>query len=143
MKKIVLSIVTITVLLFTASSQASWFGNNNWGPGGGNGWSNGWNPYDEWDPRYWVREMDNQFSDNDYNGPGYGYGGSGYGHGGSGYGGPGYGYGGPGYGSPGYGYGGPGYGGPGYGYGRPAPYGYGPAPYGYGSAAPQQAPARR
>jgi len=137
MKKLLLSIVTITVLLFTASSQASWFGNNNWGPGGGNGWSNGWNPYDEWDPRYWVREMDNQFDDNDSYGPGYGYGGPGYG-----YGGPGYGYGGPGY----------GYGGPGYGYGRPAPYGYGSAPYGYGPAVPppapygippQQAPAQR
>jgi hypothetical protein len=114
MKKILLSAITATVLVMSNASYASWFGND--GPWGGNGWGGDWNPYDEWDPRYWIREMDNELADDDYDryGPGYGYGGpyGGYGPG------PGYGYG-PG---PGYGYG-PG---PGYGYG-PAP--YQPAPY--------------
>lgn len=94
------------VLLSSATTSSAWFGNNN-------GWGNNWNPYDEWDPRYWMEEMENAFDDDDYYGGPYG-------------GGPGYGYGpyggGPGYGAP---YGG----GPGYGYG--APYGGGPG-YGYG-----------
>jgi len=135
-KKLLLSAIAASLLMVSGASNASWFGNNgnNWGPFGGNGWGNDWNPYDEWDPRYWIREMDNNMDDDNY-GPGYGYGGPGYG-----YGGPGYGYGGP-----GYGYGGPGYGygGPGYGYGAPG-YGggpYGPAPYAAPQAAP--APARR
>jgi len=74
-------------------------------------------------PSKWMKGGGNDDYDDDrYGGPGYGYGGPGYG----GYGGPGYGgYGGPGYsgyGGPGYsGYGGPGYGG----YGAP---GYGGAP---------------
>jgi len=131
MKKLLLSAVTATVLVMSNASYASWFGNND-GPWGGNGWGNDWNPYDEWDPRYWIREMDNEFAD-DYDC--YGCGGPGpYGPP------PGY-YGGPRpYGPP-----------PGY-YGGPRPYGpppgyvpnNGPRPYGpppgYRGPAPRQAP---
>jgi len=137
MKTIARLVLAISILLTATGSFASWFGNNNHGWGGNN-----WNPYDEWDPRYWMEEMENEFDDDDdYYGPGYGYGpGPGYGYGP----GPGYGYG-PG---PGYGYGpGPGYGygpGPGYGYGPGS--GYGPAPYPapqQQQAPQQQAPAQR
>jgi hypothetical protein len=80
-------------------------------------------------PMKWMKgsKNDDDYYDDRYGGPGYGYGGPGYG----GYGGPGYGgYGGPGYG----GYGGPGYGG----YGGPGYGGYG-AP-GYGGAPAYNAP---
>ena len=138
MKKILLSAITATVLVMSNASYASWFGNNNDTPWGGNGWGNDWNPYDEWDPRYWIREMDNEFADDDYYGPGpYGYGGP------NGYGGPGP-YGPP----PGY-YGGPGPYGPPPGYAPPqfngpngGPRPYGPPP-GYRGPAPQQAPQGR
>jgi hypothetical protein len=119
MKKTLLSAVTAALIMTASAGQASWFGGND-GPWGGNGWGNDWNPYDEWDPRYWIREMDNELSDDyDYGPP------------------PGY-YGGYG---PGYGGYGPGYGGygPGYGYGGPAPY-YGPQ---QGYAPQQQAPAQQ
>ena len=106
-------------LLLAATSSYAFFGNNNdWGGPGGN-----WNPYDEWDPRYWMEEMENEWDDDDDYGRG-------------GYGGPYGGYGGP-YGPP------PGYGG---GYGPPPGYGYGGQPgYGYGgqpgyAPAPQYAP---
>ncbi len=47
-----------------------WGGNNGWS--GNNGWGN--NPYDEWDPRYWMEEMENEFDNNNYNyGPPSGY----------------------------------------------------------------------
>jgi len=101
MKSSIIAFV-VSVLLFSSGSSFAWWNNN--------GWGNNYNPYDEWDPRYWAEEM---FGGNDYYGP---YGG-----------GPGYGYG-PYGGGPGYGYG-PYGGGPGYGYG---PYGGGPGygPYG-------------
>ncbi|MDT8282055.1 MAG: sulfur globule protein CV1 [Gammaproteobacteria bacterium] len=136
MKKILLSAVTAALIVTASASQASWFGGND-GPWGGNGWGNDWNPYDEWDPRYWIREMDSELADDDYGPPPGYYGGYG----------PGYGQGyGPGYG--GYGPGSGGYG-PGYGYGGPAPYGppqgyapqqYAPQQYAPQQYAPQQAP---
>jgi hypothetical protein len=130
MKKILLSAITATVLVMSNAGYASWFGGND-GPFGGNGWGGDWNPYDEWDPRYWIREMDNELADDDYDRYGPGYGGYGPGYGGYGPG-PGYGYG-PG---PGYGYGyGPG---PGYGYGPGPGYGYAPAPAPYYAPQPQQ-----
>jgi predicted ribosomally synthesized peptide with SipW-like signal peptide len=124
MKAILKLTVALGVLLFATSSYA-WFNDDDWDDwGGGN-----WNPYDEWDPRYWMEEMENEWDDDDdyYRRGPYGYGGP---YGGYGPYGPGYGYGGY----------GPGYGG----YGGYAPYGY--APYGGGYAppaqqyAPQQAP---
>jgi len=80
-------------------------------------------------PMKWMKgkNNDDDYYDDRYGGPGYGYGGPGYG----GYGAPGYG----GYGAPGYGgYGAPGYGG----YGAPGYGGYG-AP-GYGGAPAYNAP---
>jgi hypothetical protein len=118
MKAILRLFMAISLLLAATSSYAFFGNDNDWGGYGGN-----WNPYDEWDPRYWMEEMENEWDDDDdYYGRGYG---------------PGYGYGGPGYG--GYG-GGPGYGGYG---GGPGYGGYGPG-YGGGYApqyAPQYAPA--
>ena len=122
MKAILRFFMAISLLL-AATSSFAWFGGNDWGGYGGD-----WNPYDEWDPRYWMEEMEQEWDDDDdyYRyGPG-GYGG-GYGPGYGGYG-PGYGGYGPG---PGYGYGGYG---PGYG-------GYGYAPQPQYAPAPQAAPA--
>ena len=120
--KVVLRLVMAMSLLLAATSSYAFFGDDDWG-------GHSWNPYDEWDPRYWMEEMEDIWDDDDdYYGPGYGYGGP-YGPP------PGY-YGGPGYGGPGYG----GYG-PGYGYGGPAPYGYAPAPQYYPAPQPQYAPA--
>lgn len=130
-----LSGVLALLLLSAASTSMAWWNDNDHGPwGGGN-----WNPYDEWDPRYWMEEMENEWDDDDdYYRRGYGAPYGGY-----------YGYGAPygGYGAPYGGYGAP-YGG-GYapygGYG--APYGGGYAPYGgyapapADPAAPAQVPA--
>jgi hypothetical protein len=113
MKAILRLFMAISLLLAATSSYAFFGNNNDWGGYGGN-----WNPYDEWDPRYWMEEMEQEWDDDDD----YYRGGRGYGPYG---GGPGYGYGG----GPGYGGYGPGYGGygPGYGGGY-APYGYAPQP---------------
>jgi hypothetical protein len=96
-------------------------------------WGGGWNPYDPWDPRYWMEE---------FFGGGWGYGGPWGGYGYPYYGGYGYGPWG-GYGYPyyaGYGYGGP-WGGHGYPYYRGYAYGW---PYygGYGYAPALAAPAK-
>lgn len=138
--------LTTSLLLVSTGSFAWGGGNNNWGPFGNNGWGNNgrgnnYNSYDEWDPRYWMEEMENTFDDDNY-----------YGGGPNGYGGPGP-YGPP----PGY-YGPNPYGPPqGYApnngprsYGPPPGYrpNYGPRPYGpppgYAprGPAPQQAPAQ-
>ncbi len=144
--KAILRLFMALGLLLVATSSFAWGGNNsNWGPFGNNGWGNNYNSYDEWDPRYWMEEMENTFDDDGYyGGPGnYGYGGPGpYGPPPGYYGGPGpYGYGGSGpYGPPpGY-YGGPRPYGPPPGYGsNNAPRPYGPPP-GYRGPPPQQAP---
>jgi len=130
-------------LLLAATGSFAW-GNNNWGPfSNNNGWGNDYNPYDEWDPRYWMEEMENAFDDDDYNGPPPGYYGPPPGYNGGPYGGP----------PPGYT---PGPYGPPPGYMPPRPYGpppgyapnnaprpYGPPPgYGPRGPAPQQAPQR-
>jgi len=117
--KAILRVLMASGLLFAATgSNASWFfDDNDWECMGPFGEIPGCNPYDEWDPRYWMEEMDQEFNDDDDY---YRYGPYG------GYGGP---YGG-GYGAP---YGPP----PGY-YGAPYGGGYG-APYG-GGYAPQPAP---
>jgi len=123
MKKIFSSLLAVALLTAAGTSMAWWSDNDDWG---GGPWGGDWNPYDEWDPRYWMEEMEQEWDDDDdYYRRGYG-----------GYGGP---YGG-GYG--GYPYGG-GYGGYPYGGGGYAPYGggYGGYPYGGGGYAPAPAPA--
>ncbi len=134
MKTLLRVALAMSMMLAATSSFAWGGGNNNWGPFGNNGWDNNYNPYDEWDPRYWMEEMENTFDDNNNYGPGpYGYGGPGS-------------YGPP----PGY-YGQNPYGPP-PGYRAPRPYGpppgyapnngprsYGPPP-GYGPRGPMPAP---
>ena len=119
MKKIIaLSVFSAFIMTIATNASAFWGSDNDyecWGPYGK---IPGCNPYDEWDPRYWMEEMEDMFDDDDD----YRYGGYGMPYGG-GYGAP---YGG-GYGAP--------YGG---GY-APAPYGYG-APYGGGYYNPYAAP---
>jgi hypothetical protein len=134
MKKPLSGLLALLLLSATGSSMA-WWSDNDHGPWGGGDW----NPYDEWDPRYWMEEMENEWDDDDdYYRRGYGapYGGYGYGapYGGYGYGAP---YGG--YGAPyGGGYGAP-YGG---GYGAPYGGGYAPAPAAPTQSAPSQAPSQ-
>ena len=126
MKKLIAASVFSALLLGAGNASAFWGSNNDWECRGPYGDIPGCNPYDEWDPRYWMEEMEDMWDDDDD----YRYGG-GYGNPyGGGYGNP---YGGGGYGNP---YGGGGYGNPyGGGYGG----GYAPAPYGYNPY--QQAPA--
>ena len=118
--KIVFRSLLAAILLAAASttSYAWWSDDDDYWGGPWNGGD--WNPYDEWDPRYWVREMDNEMADDDWDK----YGPMMYNRGYGGY--------------PGYGGGYPGYGG-----GYPPPYGggYYGAPYGGGYAAPAPAPA--
>ncbi len=125
MKKLIaVSVFTAFIMGVASNASASWWGSDDdyecWGPYGK---IPGCNPYDEWDPRYWMEEMEDVFDDDDDY---YRYGG---------YGAPGYGYSGPG---PGYGYGAPAYGG----YPQPyyqQPYGGG---YPYAAPAPAAAPAQ-
>ena len=78
MKTLIRSMLTV-FLLTIATSSSAWFGNNNnWG-------GNNWNPYDEWDPRYWMEEMENEFDDDDDYYGGGPYGGYPYGGGYGGY----------------------------------------------------------
>lgn len=121
MKAIVRLFIAVGLMLSATSGYAWFFDDDDWECMGPFGKIPGCNPYDEWDPRYWMEEMEQEFDDDDdwhRYGPYGGYGPYGYGPYGPGYGGY----------AP-YGYG-P-YGGPGYGYtpyGPYAPYGYAPAP---------------
>jgi hypothetical protein len=122
MKNLIRSVLAVVLLAAASTSSAWFFDNDNYCPP----WAYNCNPYDEWDPRYWMEEMEQEWDDDDYYGGPYGY--PGYGGYGPGYGGYGPGYGGYG---PGYGGYGPGYGGYGPGPGYGGPYGgYGPG-YGY------------
>jgi hypothetical protein len=107
MKKLTLSLLAAAWLSATGSATAWWGG--------------GWNPYDPWDPRFWMEEFFGGGYYGGYGGP-WGYGG-----------GP-WGYGGPwNYGSP-WGWGG---------YGYPYHSGYyaaGPWVYGYPNPVATQAP---
>ena len=120
MKNLV-AVTMFSVFLMGAVSNASafWGNDKDWECYGPYGKIPGCNPYDEWDPRYWMEEMEDMFEDDDdYYGGGYGrmpYGG--------GYGMPQMPYGG-GYGMPQMPYGG--------GYGAPQ------MPYGGGYGMPQQ-----
>ena len=105
-------LMALGLMTAATSSYAFFWDNDDWECMGPFGEIPGCNPYDEWDPRYWMEEMEQEFDDDDDY---YRYGG---------YGSP---YGPP----PGYGYGGYG---PGPGYGPPPGYAPQPAPM------PQQAP---
>lgn len=80
MKKLIaVSVFTAFIMGVASNASASWWGSDNdyecYGPYGK---IPGCNPYDEWDPRYWMEEMDDAFNDDDddyYRYGGYGYGG--------------------------------------------------------------------
>ncbi len=83
MKKIIaVSVFSALILGVASSASASWWGSNNSGECyGPYGKIPSCNEYDEWDPRYWMEEMEDMFDDDDdYYRGGYGnpYGG-GYG----------------------------------------------------------------
>ena len=53
-----IKVVVLSLLLtLGASSGVNAFWNNN----GMNQWNNNWNPYNVWDPRYWMEEMEQTF----------------------------------------------------------------------------------
>jgi hypothetical protein len=95
MKTLIKSMMAVSLLAVSASASAFfWDDDEDWKCWG----IPDCNPYDEWDPRYWMEEMEQAFDDDDD----YGYGGGpwgrpmmpGYGGYGMPYGGyPGYGYG--------------------------------------------------
>jgi len=127
MKKVIAaSVVSAFLMGLAGNASAFWGSDDDWKCWGPMGKIPGCNPYDEWDPRYWMEEMEDIWDDDDE----YGYGGYGGGYRPGGYGMP---YGG-GYGMP--------YGG---GYQQPYnPYGggYYQQPYNpYAAPAAPQAPA--
>ena len=114
MKAILRLSMVVSLLLAATNSYAWFFDDDDWKCRGPFGNIPGCNPYDEWDPRYWMEEMEQAFDDDDDY---YRYGPYG-----------GYDPYGPGYGGYAPGYGGYSPYGPGYGYGGYAPYSYTPAP---------------
>ena len=130
MKKSLISMAAIAALVAGNSASAFWDDDEDWKCWGPMGKIPDCNPYDEWDPRYWMEEMEQVWDDDDDY---YRYGGmGGYGP----YGAP---YGGPMMGAP--------MGGAPYGYGAPMPM---PGPYGapmpmpapgYGAPVPPAPPA--
>jgi len=133
MKKIIAASGFAAFMLGAVNNASAFWSSNDWECMGPFGEIPGCNPYDEWDPRYWMEEMEDMWDDDDdYYGGGYGrypYGG----YGGNPYGG---------------GYGGNPYGGNPYGGGYPQPY-YGGgymqqpyAPYPAPPPAPTAAPAQ-
>lgn len=80
MKKIIaLSVFSALLLGLASSASASWFSSDSNECYGPYGKIPNCNEYDEWDPRYWMEEMEDMFDDDDdYYGGGYG-GGRGYG----------------------------------------------------------------
>jgi hypothetical protein len=81
MKKIIaVSVFAVFMMGAVSNVSAFWGNNNDWECMGPFGQIPGCNPYDEWDPRYWMEEMEDMWDDNDdYYGGGYGrpYGGYG------------------------------------------------------------------
>ncbi len=82
MKKLIaVSVFTAFIMGVVSNASASWWGSDDdyecWGPYGK---IPGCNPYDEWDPRYWMEEMEDVFDDDDddyyryggYGAPAYG-----------------------------------------------------------------------
>lgn len=60
------------ILMFSSVGSVNAFWNNGWN----NSWNN-WNPYDVWDPRYWMEEMEDMFDDDWWNNNYSNYGGYG------------------------------------------------------------------
>ena len=61
-KSLPLTIASIALIIASSSASAFW-GNNNWGNNGYN-----YNPYDPWDPRFWMEEMENFWDNDSYGG---------------------------------------------------------------------------
>ena len=72
MKKYLVLPVAMAAAIATSTASAFWGGNNNNYECYYNPYD--CNPYDEWDPRYWMEEFSDMWDDNNY-GPwgGYGY----------------------------------------------------------------------
>ena len=64
MKKLLaLSLFAAAIATAAGTSSADWFGSDDnecWTPYGDRP---GCNPYDEWDPRYWMEEMEQEWDD--------------------------------------------------------------------------------
>ena len=75
-KLIVASIFSVFLLGLMSNASAFWGSNNSNECYGPYGKIPGCNEYDEWDPRYWMEEMEDMWDDDD---EGYGRGGYGYG----------------------------------------------------------------
>jgi len=87
MKKYILSLAAVATLASAGSASAFWGSDNNWECYGPYGKIPGCNPYDEWDPRYWMEEMSDVWDDDDYYGRPFGMG-MPYGYGAAPYGAP-------------------------------------------------------
>ena len=62
MKKLVVaSMFSVFLLGFMSNASAFWGSDKNWECYGPYGKVPGCNPYDEWDPRYWMEEMEDMF----------------------------------------------------------------------------------
>ena len=84
MKKLFSMLFAVALMAYATTGSAWWNDDDYYGVGP---WGHDWNPYDEWDPRYWMEEMEDIWDDDDdyyrYGGYGYGpYGGGGYPYGG-------------------------------------------------------------
>jgi hypothetical protein len=78
MKRRIVRSLLVGLTLAAATNVSAWWGNN-WG----------WNPYDPWDPRFWMEEF---FGGGYYGGGPWGYGGGPWSYGGGPWGGYGYPY---------------------------------------------------
>ena len=68
-------LMALGLMTAATSSYAFFWDNDDWECRGPFGEIPGCNPYDEWDPRYWMEEMEEMWNDDDD----YGYGRGGYG----------------------------------------------------------------
>jgi hypothetical protein len=67
MRKIIaLSVFSAFILGIAANASAFWGNNNDSECYGPYGKIPDCNPYDEWDPRYWMEEMESMMDDDDY-----------------------------------------------------------------------------
>jgi hypothetical protein len=83
MKKLLALSVFSAFVLGATTNASAWWDSNDWECYGPYGKIPNCNPYDEWDPRYWMEEMEDMFDDDDedYYRYGGGYGGMPYGGG--------------------------------------------------------------
>ena len=61
MKRLFSSILAAGLLAVATNGMAWWDDDDYYG----GPWGHDWNPYDEWDPRYWMEEMEDIFDDDD------------------------------------------------------------------------------